>query len=387
MTQPIWYDHSEAGAPVLNNAAGTLLEVLRACLVNGFGAKTVTSISVAAGVATATAAAHGFTDKFGKLLLIAGASEPLLNGHKQPLTVSTNSFTFAAPGVADGTYTGTISARRAPLGWTEAYSGTNKAIFARSALKATAAMLRVLDTAATPASTTAARVFAVETATDVDTFTGQTPTNTQLAGGQYWQKGNGTTTAKRWHVVGTDRGFFLFVEGVLAQVTFVPHFFGDLISLRGVDAYCAAIHGNGFDQPSIYSVNGGLFYTPSNNATMSNAAAIVRPSSQIGSSVYVTIRSGLGNQVPGDSAYPQAANGGNDIVIQNQVLVAEQDATNRHPVRAIFPGFAFPWAERPYTSETVVSAITQEARSYLAVGLAGQSTNGMCLIDLTGPWY
>lgn len=387
MTQPIRYDSTEAGAPTLNNVAGSLLEVLRACLVNGFGAKTVTSISVSAGVATATSAAHGFTDKFGKLVLIAGGTEPLLNGRKQPLSVSTNSFTFAAPGVPDGTYSGSISARRAPLGWTEAYSGTNKAIFARTAPEATAAMLRVLDTAASPASSTAARVFAVETATDVDTFTGQTPTNTQLAGGQYWQKGNNSATAKRWHVVGTDRGFFLFVEGVLAQVTFVPHWFGDLISLRGVDVYCAAINGNWSDAPSSFQTSGGLFFNSSSATIYSAAAAIVRPSSQIGSAVLAAIRGGISNTVFGDSSYPLAANAGNDIVIQRDLLVAEQDAANRQPIRAVMPGLAIPWAERPYTSETVVSAITQESRSYLAVGLAGQNSSGMCLIDLTGPWY
>lgn len=385
-TQPIWFDNSEAGAPVLNNAAGSLVEVLRACLVNGFGAKAITSISVTAGVATATSAAHGFSDAYGKLLLIAGSGEPLLNGRKQPLTVSTNSFTFAAPGVADGTYTGSISARRAPLGWAEAHSGTDKAIFARSAPEATAAMLRVLDTAAAPASATAARVFAVEAATDVDTFTGQTPTNTQQAGGQYWQKGNNNATAKKWHLVGDEARFFLFVEGVLIQSTFVPHFFGDLVSVRGVDAYCAAVHGNWADNPTGYQTSGGLFFNSSANSTFSAAAAVMRPSSQIGSAARVSIRGGLSNTVPGGASYPQPANAGNDIVIQRDLLVGEEDATNRYPVRGVMPGLAIPWAERPYTSGTVVSAAQVEGRSYLALGLAGQSDNGMCLIDLTGPW-
>lgn len=387
MTQPIWYDSTEAGAPTLNNAAGSLLEVLRSCLVNGFGARTITSIAVASGVATATCATHGFTGAFGKLVQISGAPAALLNGNKQIGNPLTNSFTFPAPGVADGTYTGTISARRPPLGWTETHSGTNRAIFARSVPEATAAMLRVLDTAATPASATAARVFAVEAATDVDTFTGQTPTNTQLANGQFWQKGGNTATAKRWHVVGTSRGFFLFVEGSLAQVTFVPHFFGDLISLRGVDAFCAAVAGNVTDSAVSYGVNGGLFFNSTSPSAYTAAAAVVRASSQLGSATLAAIRGGLGGTVPGGPAYPVAANAGNDLVIQRDLLVAEQDATNRQPVRGVMPGLAIPWAERPYTSETVVSAVLQEARSYLAVGLAGQVDNGMCLIDLTGPWY
>jgi hypothetical protein len=82
MTQPIWFDSSEVGAPTLNNAAGSLLEILRACLINGFGSKTVTSISVTAGVATATCAAHGFLGTYGKLVLIEGSGEALLNGQR-----------------------------------------------------------------------------------------------------------------------------------------------------------------------------------------------------------------------------------------------------------------------------------------------------------------
>lgn len=387
MSQTIWFDYSEAGAPTLNNAAGTLLGVLRACLINGFGNKSVTSITVSAGVATAACTAHGFTNKTGKLVLVEGSPETGLNGRKQILSVTTDSFTFAAPTVFDGTYSGAVTVKRAPLGWTEAYTGTNKAIFARSVPEATAAMLRVLDTAAAPASTTAARVVAVETATDVDTFTGQTPTEAQLAGGQYWQKGNNTATAKRWHLVGTDRGFFLFVEGVLAQATFVPHWFGDMTSLRGVDVFCAAINGNVNDTPASYGTSGGLFFNSTSNSSFSAAGALVRPSSQLGTATLAAIRGGLGNTVFGGASYPLAANAGNDIVIQRDLLVAEQDAPNRYPVRGVMPGLAIPWAERPYTSETVVEASVQEARSYLALGLAGQLDNGMCLIDLTGPWY
>lgn len=386
MTQPIWFDHSEAGAPVLNNAAGTLLEVLRACLVNGFNARAVTSIAVASGVATATAAAHGFRADFGKLVQISGAPVAALNGRKQPGNVLTNSFTFPAPGVADGTYTGTISARRAPLGWVQAFTGTNRAIFQRSVPEASAAMLRVLDTAATPASATAARVFAVEAATGADTFTGQTPTEAQVAGGQFWQKGVSSATAKRWHLVGDERGFFLFTEAILAQNTYVPHWFGDVISLRGVDAFPPLVVGNINDNASFYA-SGGVFHNLASASTFSAQAAFVRGSSQLGSAVRAQVRAGLSNAAFGSNAYPAADNGGNDIVIQRDLLLAEEDATNNYDIRGVMPGLAIPWATQPFTSETVVSALQQEQRSYLALNLGHQSSNGQCLIDLTGPWY
>ena len=47
----MWFDSSETGAPVLNNANGSMIAVLDACLVTGFNNKAVQSINVAAGVA------------------------------------------------------------------------------------------------------------------------------------------------------------------------------------------------------------------------------------------------------------------------------------------------------------------------------------------------
>ena len=46
------FDSSQVGAPVLSGSAGALRAVIKACLVDGFGAGPVASITVAAGVAT-----------------------------------------------------------------------------------------------------------------------------------------------------------------------------------------------------------------------------------------------------------------------------------------------------------------------------------------------
>jgi len=103
--------------------------------------------------------------------------------------------------------------------------------------------------------------------------------------------------------------------------------------------------------------------------------------------VNAQIRGGISNAVFGGSQYPNSVNGGNDIVIQHDLLVAEEVVGNSYPLRGIMPGLCIPWAERPFTSGTVVTSVVQETRSYLALGLANQSVNGMCLIDLDGPWY
>lgn len=67
---------------------------------------------VAGGVATATVAAgHGYRDK--RIVEVSGAAEGAVNGRKRTTVTGTSTYTFPAPGVADGAVGGTITSRRA----------------------------------------------------------------------------------------------------------------------------------------------------------------------------------------------------------------------------------------------------------------------------------
>ena len=78
------YFHSGmTGAPQISNNWGDLVTMLDACLVNGFNSKSVTSLTVTDGVATATASAHGYTS--GKKVAMSGAATSALNGVKKSL--------------------------------------------------------------------------------------------------------------------------------------------------------------------------------------------------------------------------------------------------------------------------------------------------------------
>jgi hypothetical protein len=67
------FDSSQVGAPVLSGSAGALRAVIKACLVDGFGAGSVASITVAAGVATvAFSGSHPY--RVGSVIQIAGAA-------------------------------------------------------------------------------------------------------------------------------------------------------------------------------------------------------------------------------------------------------------------------------------------------------------------------
>ena len=141
------FDSSQVGAPVLSGSAGALRAVIKACLVDGFGAGPVATLTVSGGIATATyAGAHPF--KVGYVAQFAGATPAGLNGNKVILSVTGTSVTFAAPGVPDGAATGTITSKAAPAGWQELFAGALANVIALkpSVAEATGCVLRVDDT-------------------------------------------------------------------------------------------------------------------------------------------------------------------------------------------------------------------------------------------------
>ena len=385
MPQPIWFDSTETGAPTLNNAAGSLLEVLRSCLVNGFNTKSVTSIAVAAGVATATCATHGFMGTYGKLVLISGAPEALLNGRKQPGGITTNSFTFPAPGVADGTYTGTISAKRAPLGWVEAHSGTNVSIFARTALESTAPMLRVNDSFLAGSTATDARTLAVESATGVDTYANPAPTEAQISGGCFLHRGPNSATPKRWCVVGDERAVWVFTQydsqsassGYLA-----PFWFGDGVPYFPADSYFCVIAMAGSIGNGASSQSQAAAITSIRADVASSGLFASRLNTGIGGASRISI-CGLGSAAVGLLNGAQLS--GNNIVISSPVYIMDSDGFKT--LRGAVPGLAEPLASAPFSQFEIVENVAGSDRKFLAVRHSSQSSFGTLLIDLTGPWY
>lgn len=393
-SQPNFFDSSEAGAPSLNNVAGSLLEIVRACGINGFNPTVVTSIVVASGVATATAASHNYTATYGKLLLIEGATEALLNGRKQPLAVTTNTFTYAAPGVADGTYTGTMSAKRAPLGWTELFTGTNKAIFARSAPEAGTQLFRILDTAAAPALTTDARIHMIESATDIDTFVNPMPTATQVTDGAggYIHKGANSATAKPWALVGNDRGIYFIGPTNSAspgESARIPYWLGDGVPFFPGDAH--------FCMLSVNSASGGA--AANSKVGIGVAVATNWPTGAPQASVVARSRDGAVVSPIFDCQGPFPARYGNiaamsagmpeKLYLMQGAHVVDNNTTKE--VRGLLPALAAPIANLPFTglgSYSVLGPVEGDGRYYLAViAQTGGSVVGHFVIDLSGPWY
>lgn len=381
-SQPSWFSSEDFASMTLNNVAGSLLEVIRGCAVTGYNPHPVTSIVVNAGVAVASCADHGYTATYGKLLLIAGASEPLLNGRKQPTAVLTNSFTFPAPGVADGTYTGSISARRAPLGWVEAHTGTNVAIFGRSVPEATAMLLRVDDSHVGPSTATDARIRMVESATDIDTFTGPAPTDEQVSGGLFAMKGANTTTAKKWAVVGCDRAFWLMTEPGTTGL-FSPHVFGDGVPHLPGDAYFCFLSANasvtsGVNNTSVAFANSSLGVAPSSSANVSARGASGAGGATAQSFAGIQSTSTFGSNTPAMTTSREM------VAVHQPVYI--QDLTR--VVRGQVPGLAQPLAGLVFGQLEVVQSSLGSSDAFLSVRTTSAGSGpGNGLFNLSSPWY
>ena len=390
----LYFDSSDTGAPVMNNAVGSLIGVLDACLINGFNNKAVASVNVASGVATATINGHGYSSVASKDVDIAGATPAALNGRKTITVLNANTISFAAPGVADGAATGTITAKRSALAWTKEFTGTGKAIYKRSDVTAGVMMLRVDDSNVSPASATDARAFMVESATNVDTFTGQAPTQGQLADGQYWNKGDNNATAKQWSLIGDSKGFYLTVQSnstVLPNPTPNDSFSGavcgmsDFKSLVVGDAYntllagCDTAGGGG-------GTGGGVIGTALNYGQNSSNRTMVaaRPYNQVGASVQLT-SVGIGsNYIASFPLFPSPVDNG--LLVNPTLLLTEQIASVAQ-VRGLLRGAVQMLAHRVLDHGSIIDTVANlPGRKLLIWQVYSIGGSTRFALDLTGPW-
>lgn len=250
------FSSTQPSALSLSGTAGSLISILDACLVDGYGSGSVLSLSVSGGVATANyASSHPF--EVGMVAEFAGATPSALNGQKRILSATTTSVTFSATGVSDGAATGTITSKVAAAGWEKLYAGTNLAAYRSANLTSTRCVLRVDDT-----GTTTARVRGYEAMTNVNTGSGPFPTTTQVAGpGLYMTKSlTANITARPWRLIADDRGFYwLPITDGGAQTQGQSYYFGDLIPVKSNDAYACTLLARSTDQSGTY-YDYGLLY-------------------------------------------------------------------------------------------------------------------------------
>jgi hypothetical protein len=342
---PIVFMSTDQGAPVLNNAAGSLVSVLDACLVTGFNSLGVTSLQVVSNVCTVTTGtSHGY--QAGQRVTVAGASTSTLNGDKTVASAPTaTTFTFAVTQADVSETPGSGSVKRTPLGWVKEFSGTNKAVYKMSDPASYGQRLRVDDTATGVASAFDARVIGVDNPTTVDAYADAFPTNAQKAGGGYWPKGANNATGKFWCIVGDERFFYYIVENSgyegaysITNIGYTGGCFGDIISFKQGEAYGAilgACYGAANFVPACVMVqNTNLGGDPGTT----NTRYISRQHTGITKSVPVGFLhpGGISSSSSSAPSYPSPVDNG--VVFIEPTLVSEQLATFGHPLRGILPG-------------------------------------------------
>ncbi len=381
------YFHSGmTGAPVLSGTPGGLIDVLDACLVNGFAVSSVYSLVVVDNVATATCMHSAIP---GSVVLVSGAAPSGLNGEKKVLSVGPGDvLTFAAPGIANQTASGSISLKLAGAGWSKAHSGFNLAAYRSNDVAATGCCLRVDDN-----DGRSARCIGYETMTGIDVGSGPFPSTAQINGGVWWTKSaNADAAARSWVVVADSRCFYLISRYLPAaypggEVVM----FGDLVPVFSGDAWSCALSGMGYSR---WSVVPGI---ADDYPTMSQTAVqlyLARSHVGIGGGILgkkgyslplhtATVAFASGS---GPVKYPNAPDNG--LYLSAHFVAESLDSS----LRGISPGlYCSPqnlpdnWVETPYAM-TGVAMLPGRTVMVEPYGGGGGVFSGYAFFDTTGPW-
>lgn len=371
-----WFHSGQSDAPVVNGLAGSLIDMLDACLIDGFSPRAPDGVVVASGVATVSISAGNPYERHA-VIEISGASDVALDGEWRIDTAAASSFTFVCPGVADGTVTG-ASVKRASAGWGKPFGSTNKAVYQSLDPTSTQLYLRVDDTFGRYA-----QIRGYEQMTDIDTGAGLFPTAAQFAAGLSWAKSLAADATPRTWAFFADTAMSYFYQATYGLTRPGLGAFGDLVSFVENDRYHCVIAGSPIANNTLYPNNGccmpsqgdgGGCYIARGVDQIINSKQWLRYSVQQPASVGAPF--GMGN---GD-----APSGG--YLLRAPVLVS--DGVGRSDVRrGVLPGVIEPL----HVAFNNINTVPFDGQGGFAGRmLAGyrivSSNDGSVCIDLTGPW-
>ena len=387
------YRSTDLGAPVLSGQIGQFITFLDAILVNGYNSVSVTSLTRSGSTATAVCAApHGLST--GDVALVAGAGQTDYNVEAVVTVVNGTTFTYDVAGAPTSPATGTITAKRAPLVYTKAFTGSNKAAYRANNPTGLRHYLRVQDDGGSSGGNRECRLWGYETMTDIDTGTGVYPTAAQSSNGYYQIKSSSTDSTQRpWCLIGDGKIFYLFMDyggaaasGLSSSGTFYGTVFGDILSYKVGDAYASVLaactnanstnspqQGLGAQQTSINSPSSFL-------ASMN----IARDFTAVLGSRYVGLMaSGLGTSMGNTAyiAYPHQ--------IDNGFYINPVQVTQGSPaiIRGRMPGLYEGMHGRALNNGDIVENVQGlMGRKFMMMYVNSGSAGGHVMLDITGPW-
>ena len=381
MTTPVKvFKSTDTGAPVLSGTAGALISLLNTLLVTGYNSKTVT-ITQAEGLAMVSCTGHGYVT--GQCLRMTGADQADYNGEKIITVVDENTLSFPVPAQTISPATGVITAQVASAGWTQSFSGTNKAAFRMGG--GNQRTLRVDDT-----GTTSARVVGYEAMTSIDVGSGDFPSSVQVSGGLYINKSTvADASARAWVAMATDRLLHLWINaGPTLGLVCGHQCFGDIQSFAGGDQFNTVL----IAQTSYSASSVGAYQAMLTTQGYANALTghfMARGYTQTGGSVQVgkhadaaKIGSLTGMLGGAGLPYPNSADGG---LYLSPIFLHEAGA-----IRGILPGVWAPLHPRPFGHmDTVNGSGPLADKVFLALNADGSSaatTAGQLLYETSNTW-
>lgn len=388
------YKSSDQGAPSLYGQAGQMITFLDAVLQNGYGSVNVSSITRSGATATVTTATpHGLTT--GASATIGGAAQTDYNIDAVVTVLTTTTFTYDVANSPTTPATGTITAKRSPVGFTKAFTGANKAVYRCNDLSSNRHYLRVLDDGGGTGGAQEARIFGYATMTDVDTGTDVFPTAAQSTYGYLWRKSNTTDSVpKTWIVISDGKFIYFMVQHANTELTMsnmhenFGGLFGDIVSYKPGDVWATMLTGNCTQNSTSYSANGTMASQTSINATTaftSNSTVLARNFTAVAGAQYVGLYgSGLSHGCLGSTAaisYPHAVDNGFYLV---PVAVTQ---TNPSAIRGRLPGAYECLHGRALNNLDIIDNVQGlPGRKFMCLYGSAYSTNGCLMIDITGPW-
>ena len=266
------------------------------------------------------------------------------------------------------------------IGWTKAYSGTNKAVYRQPTSGANGFYLAVDDSVGTNATITG-----FETMSSVSAGSGQFPTTTQNAALQsgwnlaVYKSNTSDTTARSWQFFSNGKIFYLvvYLAGTSSSQMVV---FGDYVSYKSGDQFNTII--GAATTLNATSSSCAMTSLQTWSAQTSVRQWGPRPYTQTGTSVYLpVITSPIQTTYygGGGEAYPSPITGGLSVA---PVWVAEYAVG----VRGVLPGVWCPTHARPFVAGDVFTGNGDIAGKTFEVGTSGGSSIAQFFFETSDTW-
>ncbi|MGB0732111.1 MAG: hypothetical protein ACPGPF_00050 [Pontibacterium sp.] len=385
------------GAPQLTHEAGSLIAVLDAVLVNGWGLTTVDALTFDSSTGQCTAtfnSGHPFaTDR---IITITGSDQAAYNGeHRiEAKTSTTVVFTPATTPTAN-TATGAMSVKFSPLGWERTFddgAGTKALYQPAAASRSTncGIMLDDTNTAQNYSYLSAyhALVRGVVNPHGIDDWDEQINDGDEssVSFGGWIRKTDGTSASdnRRWVVVGNDRFFYLIVKHQSSQSydSAVVYAFGEFESYRAGDEYNFFFMAGNCNYQSYNCTNDFGVFDGSGTESRLIARGVDQ---QIGKSytAFSFYRAGNLNYLPisatssGAFLYPNPVNG--ELVYSYPVELLESKLNSFTAqytnLRGVLPGLCIPHHYKPLSADTVADILVEGVAARAAVLNVGYRSN------------